>query len=381
MLAALYYGSAQIGINLNFVGPVAAIVWPPVGVGIAFLYLRGLSFWPGVLVGDLLANDYSALPLGSAPGQTRRQRPRGGRRDGPDPPPCPGRLAARRPSAGSLRMLVAIAAGVGVSATIGALSLRLGDVISTDAVGTIWRTWWLGDFCGALIVAPLVLAWSPPPQRGWRRGRTAEAAVGLVAVAALSRLRNAHRPPGDLPRLPRPDLVRASVRPARRHPGRRDRGLRDPLEHDALPGPVRLPLDQPHRAEHPALCDRWPRSRRWSSPPWCRSAQSSRAVFVHPAPALIRAGDVERRRLERNLHDGAQQRLTWLAVDLGHAAERARASPEQAAGLLEEAEVKLELAIAELRELAHGIHPAVLTDLGLAAPSGASHCDRRSRSR
>jgi signal transduction histidine kinase len=81
---------------------------------------------------------------------------------------------------------------------------------------------------------------------------------------------------------------------------------------------------------------------------------------------VIRAGDVERRRLERNLHDGAQQRLTWLAVDLGHAAERARTSPEQAAGLLEEAEVKLELAIAELRELAHGIHPAVLTDLGLA---------------
>src|SRR4249920_4261931 len=70
VLAALYYGAAQIGVELKFVGPVAAIVWPPVGVGIAFLYLRGLSYWPGVLVGDLLANDYSALPLGAAAGQT-----------------------------------------------------------------------------------------------------------------------------------------------------------------------------------------------------------------------------------------------------------------------------------------------------------------------
>ena len=45
-------------------------MWLPVGVGVAFLYLCGLRFWPGVLIGDLLANDYAALPLGSALGQT-----------------------------------------------------------------------------------------------------------------------------------------------------------------------------------------------------------------------------------------------------------------------------------------------------------------------
>ena len=47
---------------MEFAGPVAAIVWLPVGVAIAFLYLGGLGLWPGVLVGDLLVNDYSALP-------------------------------------------------------------------------------------------------------------------------------------------------------------------------------------------------------------------------------------------------------------------------------------------------------------------------------
>src|SRR4051794_23729312 len=69
-LALLYRGVAEIGFALQFAGPVAAIVWLPVGVGMAFLYLAGPAYWPGVLVGDLLANDYSALPVGSAVGQT-----------------------------------------------------------------------------------------------------------------------------------------------------------------------------------------------------------------------------------------------------------------------------------------------------------------------
>src|SRR3954454_24554365 len=66
LLAAAYRAVAQLGYALQFAGPVAAIVWLPVGVGIAFLYLGGLAFWLGVLVGDLLANDYSALPFETA---------------------------------------------------------------------------------------------------------------------------------------------------------------------------------------------------------------------------------------------------------------------------------------------------------------------------
>src|SRR5690242_21890047 len=70
VLAGLYYGSARLGYELGFSGPVAAIVWLPVGVGIAYLYLRGLVLWPGVLLGDLLANDYMRLPIGTALAQT-----------------------------------------------------------------------------------------------------------------------------------------------------------------------------------------------------------------------------------------------------------------------------------------------------------------------
>src|SRR4051794_18709254 len=69
-LAALYYAAARLGFALEFAGPVAAIVWLPVGVASAFLYLGGVRLWPGALIGDLLANNYFALPLGSAIGQT-----------------------------------------------------------------------------------------------------------------------------------------------------------------------------------------------------------------------------------------------------------------------------------------------------------------------
>jgi signal transduction histidine kinase len=82
---------------------------------------------------------------------------------------------------------------------------------------------------------------------------------------------------------------------------------------------------------------------------------------------IIEAGDAERRQLERDLHDGAQQRLVGLSLALRLLQTRLGADDDRQLGLLTEAESELGLAIAELRELAHGIHPAVLSDEGLAA--------------
>lgn len=90
---------------------------------------------------------------------------------------------------------------------------------------------------------------------------------------------------------------------------------------------------------------------------------------------IVRAGDEERRRVERNIHDGAQQRLVSLSVALGMAhAQAERLSPEIAA-TLGDAEAELRGAITDLRELARGIHPAILTEAGLgqALESLAEH--------
>jgi signal transduction histidine kinase len=81
---------------------------------------------------------------------------------------------------------------------------------------------------------------------------------------------------------------------------------------------------------------------------------------------IVAAADTERRRLERDLHDGAQQRLLALGLALQLLADN-RDDPE----LLAEARAELQAALHELRELARGIHPAILTDEGLKAAIGS----------
>jgi signal transduction histidine kinase len=79
---------------------------------------------------------------------------------------------------------------------------------------------------------------------------------------------------------------------------------------------------------------------------------------------IVDAGDAARRRLERDLHDGAQQQLVALALDLRLLKARVHGDGDSAA-LVERANAKLAAALEELRELARGIHPAILTDRGL----------------
>jgi signal transduction histidine kinase len=80
---------------------------------------------------------------------------------------------------------------------------------------------------------------------------------------------------------------------------------------------------------------------------------------------IIAAADAERRRIERDLHDGAQQRMVAVALTLGMAEKRLTSDPASAALLIAQAREEAQLAVTELRELARGIHPAVLTDRGL----------------
>ena len=80
---------------------------------------------------------------------------------------------------------------------------------------------------------------------------------------------------------------------------------------------------------------------------------------------IVEAGYRERRRVERDLHDGAQQRLMALTLNLKLARSKVEEDPAEAGELLDEAAAELEQATAELRELARGIHPGLLTDRGL----------------
>lgn len=363
LLAALYYGSAKVGYELGFSGPVAAIVWLPVGVGIAYLYLRGLEFWPGVLLGDLLANDYMRLPVGTALAQTvgnvlevllaayllRRAARSGyllGRVDG------------------LVRLLPPLALATMVSATVGTLASRLGGVVSTDAFITVWRTWWLGDACGALVVVPLALAWSRP-RTTLSRARAAEFVLMLAVTGTLTEV--AFSSPKALEYLAFPGLIWAGLRF-----GQRGATLALVLVTGVAIWDTRN-ADGPfafHSITHSILSTQLFIAVATVSALCVAAIVSERERFAagleESRTAALRAADSERRRIERDLHDGAQQRLVALLIRLRVAEEQLPQEPGRAVQVLSDAETELGIALEELRELSHGTHPTVLTNLGLA---------------
>jgi signal transduction histidine kinase len=97
------------------------------------------------------------------------------------------------------------------------------------------------------------------------------------------------------------------------------------------------------------------------------ASAEAKQELIESRARIVHAGDEARRRLERDLHDGAQQRLVSLALSLRVAGDALERDPQRGRELLDHARAELDQAIDELRELARGIHPAVLTERGLAA--------------
>jgi signal transduction histidine kinase len=188
VLAVAYYAAAKVGQSLRYTASVAAM-WPPAGVGIAALYLFGLRWWPGVFLGDLVVNTEQhfadpAIPLGSLLGQQT-----GNMAEIVLGAVLLTRLIGCRAALDRVDqvvgMLVALAAAAAISATAGTVSMLSGGVVDAADAPTFWRTWWLGDLAGALVVVALALAWSRAPTTAWRRLRTPEGALMLTAVGLL----------------------------------------------------------------------------------------------------------------------------------------------------------------------------------------------------
>src|SRR4051794_13620999 len=166
LVALVYYVAGRIGLELAYLDGAVAALWPPAGLGLAVLFLGGVRLWPGIVIGDLLLGDFStpfATVLAQTVGNTLAlvvaamvlRRLTGGRGD-----------LAR---VGDVLALVACAALAAlVSGVIGPLALRLGGVIESGELWSVARTWVLGDACGVLVVAPVLLTWVAAKSAGFR---------------------------------------------------------------------------------------------------------------------------------------------------------------------------------------------------------------------
>ena len=247
--AAACYAAARIGLELAYPHDGASAMhgaftafWPPIGVGIAALVLFGPRLWPGVVAGDLLAGDYSA-PFAVVAGQTLAtviavvvaSRC------------CSCAWARARPGLrvkDVIILIVCSAVGTILGATCGLLAIWIFGDLPAGSVERIWRTWWLSDLAGALVVTPALLTWFSARLRPTRRELIEGIALLAALVAADEHLVAARR---AVRRVPGPDLGGPPLRPLGRRDGPAGHGGAHRLAHVRRLGAVR-----------PQLADRQP---------------------------------------------------------------------------------------------------------------------------
>jgi len=234
--------------------------------------------------------------------------------------------------------------------------------LGIDAVD---RRLWLGQAV-ALVALALGVSWE------WVRGRRTRSALGRLVVELA-----ASPPPGGLgavlartlgdPSLtllyPLPDGRRVDARGRPAEPGQQQTVT--PLVRGGRP--VALLAHRPGLLDEPGLAEQIAATARLALDNERLQAQVRAQLeeLRGSRTRIVERGDAQRRRLERDLHDGAQQRLVSLALSL----RLARLGPKTATDVaaLEEAEAEVRQALAELRGLAHGLYPAALTEEGLGA--------------
>ncbi|HEV2440819.1 MAG TPA: MASE1 domain-containing protein [bacterium] len=186
LIAGVYFLAAKTGLRLASLHPSATPVWPPTGIAIAALLLRGAGAWPGIFLGAFAANLTTAgtvwTSLGVATGNTL---------EAVVAAHLVNRYAGGRRAFARLEDIVrfAIAAGLlstAISATVGLTSLALGGFAPWRMYAPIWLTWWLGDAAGALVVTPLLLLWAAAPRLGWTGRGAAERMIFFVAILVAS---------------------------------------------------------------------------------------------------------------------------------------------------------------------------------------------------
>jgi signal transduction histidine kinase len=371
LLALGYYLAAQASVALAERWIVLP-VWPPVGVAVAGLVLFGWRVWPGILAGSFLTGLSQGLPadIGTTVAQTAA------------PLAVVAMLKSHpfRPSLtevpDTIRLLILGPACLIPSAVV-ATAVRAAEGKVTDGWLHFGAIWWVGDAMGILLVVPLLLGLA----QGGHTRRRGEAVAVALATAVATRLLfsgtlplvflvfpftlwaalrldqlavavvnavvagiaiwttvEGHGPFGDLPTTTSLFVLEAF-----------NAGVAvTSLVLAAAVATMNRLTDENERLH--------------------AEVRSQLQEVLTSRARIVQAADRERRRLERDLHDGAQQRLVSLACTLGLLQSQVappHGEPAKVTASLDRALEEVRLTLSELRSLAQGIHPAVLTQEGL----------------
>jgi serine phosphatase RsbU (regulator of sigma subunit) len=185
-VAAVYVASGKLGLDLAFTTGSVTAIWPPTGIALAALVLGGYRMWPAIALGALLTNVNTGINAGTVLGITL-----GNTLEALVGAYLLLNVIGFRPTlerVGDVLALVTFGAVIStmVSATIGVTSLVIGGSVDFADFPSVWRTWWLGDMGGDLIVAPAVLVAATHWPYNKAPGRALEAVALALSLAGLS---------------------------------------------------------------------------------------------------------------------------------------------------------------------------------------------------
>ncbi|MHB8135705.1 MAG: MASE1 domain-containing protein [Anaerolineaceae bacterium] len=182
LLGIIYHLAARLGLLMANVQPNTSPVWPPTGIAIAALLLFGIRYWPGITLGVIFGymfnNNALNVSIGLAIGNTLEA--------------VVAVYLLRRfmdfhNTLGRIQDVIGLgifsAIATTISATIGVITLLIVGNNIQPYIWTIWFTWWIGDFLGALVITPLLLIWFSSWPIRWKRKTMIEA--GLVLLLLL----------------------------------------------------------------------------------------------------------------------------------------------------------------------------------------------------
>jgi PAS domain S-box-containing protein len=185
VIAAAYFGLAVSGLLIPWINPTATPLWPPTGLALALVLLRGYRIWPAIVVGAFFSTVVGdgalseaacialGTPIAALAGAWLIDRW------------SHGRETFATPLGVAKFALIAFAPTAMISATMATVGLVLTNDVDPASPVVTWTTRWLADWSGTLIIAPVIVLWATKPSRAWSRWSPLETAGVIIVTAAI----------------------------------------------------------------------------------------------------------------------------------------------------------------------------------------------------